>query len=86
MFSYCLNTQNYSQPDLFDIIIGKETIVDITRVLPIRGRWALLANDSYWIPISMDICEFSKIYNYALNTREPRIHSNLACNSYIYTN
>lgn len=42
------------------VIMGIETIVNATRVLPIGERWGLLRNDSYWIPISSDICEFRK--------------------------
>lgn len=53
----------------FNIIIGKETIVNTIRVLPIGGRWALLTNGSYWILVSKDICEFSKIYDYALDNK-----------------
>lgn len=40
----------------FNVLIG--TIVDIARVLPIGGKWASSANDSFWIPISTDICKF----------------------------
>lgn len=44
----------------YDVVqlVGTGTVVNTTRILPTGGRWTLTANDSCWIPIPTDICEF----------------------------